>query len=67
MDQRYTGHAKPSALVPGAFEARDFFPTFGENGKWLHFMAAPIQNVDGEIIGAVETLVDLSERPPEES
>ena len=67
VDQRYTGHAKPSALVPGAFEARDFFPTFGENGKWLHFMAAPIQNVDGEIIGAVETLVDLSERPPEES
>lgn len=41
LQQRYTGHAHASTLVPGAFEARDFFPTFGEKGKWLHFMAAP--------------------------
>lgn len=61
----YTGHAQPSALVPGAFEARDFFPTFGEQGKWLHFMAAPLHNMSGKVVGAIETLVDLSVETPD--
>jgi PAS domain S-box-containing protein len=63
--ERYTGHAHPSALVAGAFEARDFFPTFGDGGKWLHFMAAPLHNLRGEVVGAIETLVDLSAKAPE--
>ncbi len=65
VSERYTGHAQPSALVPGAFEARDFFPTFGESGKWLHFMAAPLHNLRGQIVGAIETLVDLNEKAPD--
>lgn len=56
---RYDGHAAPSVLVPGAFEARGFFPAFGNGGKWLHFMAAPLHNTRGKIVGAIETLVDL--------
>lgn len=59
--ERYTGHAKPSLLVAGAFEARDFFPSFGPRGKWLHFMAAPLHGIDGKVVGAIETLVDLGE------
>ena len=66
VSERYTGHAQPSALVPGAFEARDFFPTFGEKGKWLHFMAAPLHNMRGKVVGAIETLVDLSATAPAE-
>ncbi|MDQ5941220.1 MAG: hypothetical protein QG572_33 [Pseudomonadota bacterium] len=65
--ERYTGHAHPSVLVAGAFEARDFFPTFGEGGKWLHFMAAPLHDMHGKVIGAIETLVDLSVKAPEET
>ncbi|MFO1346178.1 MAG: PAS domain-containing protein [Rhodocyclaceae bacterium] len=65
VSDRYTGHAQPSALVPGAFEAKDFFPTFGEGGKWLHFMAAPLHNLRGQTVGAIETLVDLSARAPD--
>lgn len=61
----YTGHAQPSALLPGAFEARDFFPAFGSKGKWLHFMAAPLHNMRGEVVGAIETLVDLSAEAPD--
>lgn len=62
----YGNRAGPSVLVAGAFEAEDFFPTFGPNGKWLHFMAAPLHNMRGDIVGAIETLVDLgTEKPPE--
>jgi two-component system NtrC family sensor kinase len=65
--ERYTGHAQPSTLVHGAFEARDFFPTFGDGGQWLHFMAAPLHDMRGKVVGAIETLVDLSAKAPEES
>jgi len=60
----YGGRAKPSALVAGAFEADDFFPTFGTQGKWLHFMAAPLHNLRGDVVGAIETLVDLGLEKP---
>lgn len=63
----YTGHAHPSALVADAFEARDFFPTFGDAGKWLHFMAAPLHNMRGEVVGAIETLVDLGVDAPDKA
>jgi PAS domain-containing protein len=61
----YGARAKPSVLVAGAFEAEDFFPTFGVGGKRLHFMAAPLHNLRGDITGAIETLVELGvEQPP---
>lgn len=58
---RYYGdkHRK-SAVVEGAYEAEGFFPGLGEEGKWLFFNAAPLKNAEGEIIGALETLQDLS-------
>lgn len=60
----YAGRAKPSELVADAFEAVDFFPTFGMSGKWLHFMAAPLRNLRGDVVGAIETLVDLGAEEP---
>jgi len=62
----YGARAKPSALVAGAFEAEDFFPTFGINGMRLNFMAAPLHNLRGDVIGAIETLVELGvdQSPP---
>jgi len=61
---RYADRARPSALVANAFEARDFFPGFGPRGKWLHFMAAPLHDIHGKVVGAIETLVDLGEALP---
>lgn len=58
----FGGRYKKSQLIVGAYEAQDFFPTFGEHGSWLHFTASPIKNKEGEIIGAVETLQDITER-----
>lgn len=62
----YGERARPSMLVADAFEAEDFFPTFGTQGKWLHFMAAPLHNLRGDVVGAIETLVDLGAEKPSE-
>lgn len=62
VDQFYHGKFRRSALIAGAFEAEDFFPNFGNGGCWLFFTAAVIRNEAGEVIGAVETLQDVTER-----
>ena len=58
----YRGKFKKSPLIEDAYEAEDFFPHLGDKGIWLHFTASPIKDDDGEIIGAIETLVDITER-----
>jgi len=58
----YRGKCKKSRLIDGAYEAEDFFPDLGRNEKWLHFTASPIKDSNGEIIGAIETLEDITER-----
>lgn len=62
VDQLYHGKYQPSSLVEGAYEAEDFYPNFGVGGKWLYFTAAPLRNRNGEVVGAIETLQDVSER-----
>jgi PAS domain S-box-containing protein len=55
-------HCRKSALVEGGYEAELFFPSLGENGQWLFFTAAPLIDETGEIIGAIETFQDVSDR-----
>ncbi|MBU2620918.1 MAG: PAS domain S-box protein, partial [Proteobacteria bacterium] len=52
---------KKSSLIKEAYEAEEFFPHLGNGGKWIFFTAAPIKSPDGKIIGAIETLKDLTE------
>ncbi|WP_342678195.1 PAS domain S-box protein [Methanofollis sp. UBA420] len=58
----YKGKYAPSGLVRGAYEATDFFPTLGKDGTWLYFTAALIRDEEGDVIGAVETLEDITDR-----
>ena len=58
----YEGKYTKSDLLEEAYEATDFFPNLGENGKWLRFTAAAIRDSKGQLMGAVETLEDISER-----
>jgi PAS domain S-box-containing protein len=51
-----------SALIEGAYEAEDFFPQLGESGKWLFFTSAPLRDHAGNVVGAIETLQDITER-----
>jgi PAS domain S-box-containing protein len=58
----YHGKFSKSRLVDGAYEATDFFSTWGAEGKWLHFTAAALRDTRGNLIGAMETLEDITER-----
>jgi PAS domain S-box-containing protein len=58
----YGGKARSSPLVPGGYEAEDFFPALGQQGQWLYFGAAPLRDAEGNITGAIETLLDITER-----
>lgn len=62
VDALYHGKFRPSGIIPGTFEAEDFFPLMGEGGRWLYFTAAPLRDAGGAVIGAIETLQDVSER-----
>jgi len=62
IEAYYQGKCKKSRVIDGAYEAEDFFSDLGRNGKWLHFTASPITDDNGEIIGAIETLEDITER-----
>lgn len=58
----YTGKYKKSDLLENAYEATDFFPDLGEKGRWLRFTAAPIYDSHDQVVGAVETLEDITEK-----
>ncbi len=58
----YEGKYNRSKVLEGAYEATDYFPELGDGGRWLHFTAALVLDSRGTVIGAVETLEDVSER-----
>jgi PAS domain S-box-containing protein len=58
----YPGHTRRSTLIPGAYESEDFFPNIGASGHWLYFTAAPLRDAEGNVVGAIETLRDVTER-----
>jgi two-component system sensor histidine kinase DegS len=62
IETYYEGKCKKSPLIEGAYEAEDIFQELGRSGRWLHFTASPIRDKNGEIIGAIETLEDATER-----
>ncbi len=58
----YDGKSVKSMNVDEAYEAEIFFPEMNGGGKWMIITAAPIPGPDGSIIGAVQTLQDITER-----
>ena len=59
----YGDSCRRSPFNSDAFEGEGFFPEMGEQGgRWLYFSASPLRNADGKVIGAVETLIDITER-----
>ncbi len=61
VSKYYGASWRKSGLIDEAYEAEEFFPHLGENGKWIFFTAAPIKSPDGKVMGAIETLKDLTE------
>jgi PAS domain S-box-containing protein len=53
-------NVKKSDKVIGAYEATDYYDKLGGQSRYLYFLAAPIYDEEGNIIGAIETLQDIS-------
>jgi len=61
IPQWYPEKHRASDLIEGAHEAIDYFSRVSYDGKWLYFTAAPLKDSNGRLIGAVETLQDITE------
>lgn len=61
IEQLYGTKWRRSLLIAGAYEAEAFFSHLGESGKWCWFTAAPIKTQEGDVVGAVETIWDITE------
>lgn len=62
VDYFYHGKFRHSKVIPGTYEAEDFFPNLGDEGRWLYFTAAPLRDEHGATIGVIETLQDITEQ-----
>ncbi len=62
IPQWYQASFRKSELVDEAYEVSAFFPDIGQGGRWLRFTAAVIRDDQNRIVGAMETLEDITER-----
>ena len=62
ISEFYEGKCANSKLVTGAYEGTDYYSDLGDEGRWLYFTAAAIEDTNGQVIGALETLEDITER-----
>ncbi|MCA0177476.1 MAG: PAS domain-containing protein [Proteobacteria bacterium] len=60
--QHYGQGLRPAPAVAQAYEFEDFYPQLGENGLWLFFSSAPLRDLEGKVVGAIETLQDVTAR-----
>jgi PAS domain-containing protein len=63
----YSGKYRKFDVAEDAFEATDFFPELGKKGRWLRFTAAVVRDSQGELVGAVETLEDITDKKTAEA
>lgn len=59
---RFGAQLKKFPLLKDSYEVEAFFPRFDVDGKWLLFNAAPLVDAHGKLIGAIETLQDVTVR-----
>jgi putative nucleotidyltransferase with HDIG domain len=56
----YGEHYRRSELLEEAYEATGPFSFPGKEQRWLHFTSAAIRDAKGAMIGAIETMTDIS-------
>ena len=62
LSRLYSQEVHASELIADAFETEGYFPTLGETGRWLFFTATPLRDDNGAVVGAIETLQDITDR-----
>ena len=58
----YGADLQRSPLLPDSYAYEGFFPQLGPEGRWLYVTAAPLRGIDGQMMGAIETLQDVTTR-----
>lgn len=58
----YGKNYRDSQLVDDGYEGESFFSNLGKHGRWLSFTAAPLKDSKGHLLGAIETLQDITAR-----
>lgn len=58
----YADKYSESKLMRGVYEVTDFFPQLGDEGIWLRFTASALEDSRGQVIGAIETIEDITYR-----
>ena len=61
----YKGKSHKSPVNENGYEAEKLFRNLRTGEKWLFFTASPLIDAVGKVIGAVETLQDITERKQE--
>jgi two-component system, NtrC family, sensor kinase len=61
-ERLYGKRCSPSPQIANAYEVEGYFPNFGREGRWLYFTAAPLVDANGQVVGAIETLQDVTRR-----
>lgn len=60
MRDWYSDKYKKSELVENGYEVTDYFEHLGKDGKWMFITAVVIKDSKGKVIGALETLEDIT-------
>jgi len=58
IEDHYGDKGLRSSSIEGGYEALDYFPQID---KWMLFNAVPLRNKSGDVIGAIETLQDITD------
>lgn len=62
LERFYPGRLRRSKDIPGALEGEDYFSNQDQSkGMWGRYCAAPLRDADGNISGAIETLIDVTQ------
>ena len=59
---KYYDVYEKSVLLSNGFHAAGWYPLLGGNRRYIIFDAAPVYSADGELVAAVETLQDITDR-----
>lgn len=58
----YKGLLQKSSFVEGGYQSTRLFRNLKKGSKWLFFTASPLKDHQGNIVGAIETLQDITEQ-----
>lgn len=58
----YKSECRKSRVVKDAYDVEAYFPELGERGKWLYLTSAFLRDSENNITGAIETLLDITEK-----